>query len=212
MPTDPMHTIEIPPGEPGANRSWRKPLTALDDDEHGRFVVQGWWLPVGARYRLPVGALIVAVDHTSQTEHRVRLPRVNAGRHTVERDSTFKHYRSAIGTGVRHTLARALAAHPAADPDSEPHLVRSPEPTNHYDGRCAACGHPVPANTGLLDDSPGDRHHAERSSGASDGPRTAAHLRRGHRTGCARRPRRPSVRSGRVRVEVGVHGAADEGG
>ncbi|MFJ5120955.1 hypothetical protein [Kitasatospora sp. NPDC088548] len=166
MPTDPMHTIEIPPGEPGANRSWRKLLTALDDTERGGFAVQGPWLDGGAQYKLPVGALIVAVDHTSETEHRIRLLRVNArGRLTTERDSTFKRDRSSFGTGMRHTLARALAAHPPAAPDREPHLVQSPEPTNHYDGRCAACGHPVPANTGRLDGAPGDRHHVRHKPG-----------------------------------------------
>ncbi|MFD8597658.1 hypothetical protein ACFV1L_21910 [Kitasatospora sp. NPDC059646] len=166
MPTEPaMHEIEIPAPDPGAVKPWRKSLTGVDGTQRGGYAVQGPFLDAGAVYRLPVGALVVGVDRSPESPHRVRLWRVTRdGALKTERDSQFKTREAEFGAGMLKTLATALTKHPAGTGSLYPRFLRPAAPAaaeaeqpNRLDDRCRHCGQAVPAGAGLLKGRPGNR-------------------------------------------------------
>lgn len=151
-------TVTIPAVPEGLSprACWRRTVASLDRSQHGGYAVRGEQLTAGERARLPVGALVIAVDRRA-----VGLGSVSPTRqHRPDEDATvsvllvredglaqvwqrrFATARSTVGATTLKRLEALLVEHPPPGGTVE---VRQP---NERSGRCRWCGEHVPVRAG----------------------------------------------------------------
>ncbi|MFF4534261.1 hypothetical protein ACFY1P_33940 [Streptomyces sp. NPDC001407] len=142
----PVARTLIPAHGPGAAGGWRRLLTAVPAHASSTRDLEGDWLDAGATVQLPVGALVVAVDHHHGPDRwEITALRAHAeGLHEVARWTR----RSPLGR--RETIRlRALL-----DPAAAHHTARTLTTPNRDSGTCRRCGHDLPSGTGLVHHTP----------------------------------------------------------
>lgn len=134
----------IPPGLPGATKTWRKTLTEVSSKHSKGYAFMGDWLDAGARYAMPQCGLILGYDRVDE-QHVITVWRADADGLPAAVKTITRKGRTWAGPATTKAITKLAEAHPWPQGRSATMVKAGP---NREPGRCRICREIVPAGEG----------------------------------------------------------------